>query len=298
MADFRLLNLVGEDGRPTPGILSGDRVLPLSDCPAVGSAAGSTLDILADWPAARPRLDAAAAADRGVPIAEARLAAPLLYPPTIFCAAANYSDHLHEMTGKEPDKSALAPYFFIKSSRAVIGPGERITLPRRHTRKVDWEAEIAVVIGREARGVSADAAMDFVAGYTILNDLSARDHIFREDWPFRTDWFGQKSFDTSAPMGPWITPADLIADPHDLAIKLWVNDTIEQDSSSRYMIFTIPEQIEALSRQITLRPGDVIATGTCAGVGHVKQRFLNAGDRVRIEIEGLGALENPVTETD
>jgi 2-keto-4-pentenoate hydratase/2-oxohepta-3-ene-1,7-dioic acid hydratase in catechol pathway len=140
--------------------------------------------------------------------------------------------------------------------------------------------------------------MDHVAGYTILNDVSARDHMKREDWPFfSSDWFNQKTFDTAAPTGPWITPAGEISDPHDLSLKTWVNEDIMQDSSSRHMVFSIPEQIESLSRQITLLQGDIIATGTCSGVGGARGTFLKAGDRVRMTIEVLGTLENTVANT-
>jgi 2-keto-4-pentenoate hydratase/2-oxohepta-3-ene-1,7-dioic acid hydratase in catechol pathway len=137
-------------------------------------------------------------------------------------------------------------------------------------------------------------AMKHVAGYTIVNDLSARDHAIREDWPFRHDWLWQKSFDASAPMGPWIVPAGDIKNPQNLKIDLWVNDRHEQDTNTNQMVFDIGEQIEDLSRQITLQPGDVISTGTGAGVGRPKGRFLNPGDRVRITIEGVGTLEHRV----
>jgi 2-keto-4-pentenoate hydratase/2-oxohepta-3-ene-1,7-dioic acid hydratase in catechol pathway len=234
-----------------------------------------------------------------MPLAEIHLLAPLLYPGTIYCAAANYTDHYNEMTmlGGKPDKSVLSPYFFLKAPRqAVIGPDEAIRLPSPSvSTKIDWEVEIGVVIGRPAFRVSQANAMDHVAGYTILNDVSARDHMKRADWPFfSSDWFNQKVFDTSAPTGPWITPAGDIADPHDLTLKTWVNDNLMQDSSSRYMVFNIPEQIESLSRQMTLLPGDIIATGTCSGVGGARDTYLKAGDRVRMEIQGLGTIENPV----
>ena len=136
--------------------------------------------------------------------------------------------------------------------------------------------------------------MKHVAGYTILNDLSARDTLIREDWPFRFDWMNCKTFDTSAPMGPWITPAAEIKDPQDLKIDLWVNDRHEQNTHSGQMVFDVREQIVALSRQITLRPGDIVSTGTGAGVGRPKGRFLKAGDTVRIEVEGLGTLSHKV----
>ena len=135
--------------------------------------------------------------------------------------------------------------------------------------------------------------MKYVAGYTIFNDLSARDVMIREDWPFRFDWLLQKSFDTAGPMGRWFTPASDIKDPHKLKIDLWVNDRHEQDTNSNQMIFDIREQIVALSRQITLRPGDVISTGTGAGVGRPKGRYLKPGDRIKITIEGLGNAQEP-----
>jgi 2-keto-4-pentenoate hydratase/2-oxohepta-3-ene-1,7-dioic acid hydratase in catechol pathway len=302
MAGYRLLTYFADVGAARAGILIGEQVLDLA---AAAKAAGrdggldwtTTLAVLKNWEATRPVLDALAAAPpdiAGRPLSSVRLMAPILYPAAIYCAAANYYDHHKEMTGHDLDKSKLAPYFFLKTSSSVIGPGAEIRLPVEYTQQCDWEAEIGVVIGRAARNVPVSRAMDHVAGYTIVNDLSARDHRHRDDWPFRSDWFGQKCFETSAPMGPWITPAEDIRDPHDLAIKLWVDDALEQDSSSRHMVFDVPEQIAAISRQLTLRPGDVIATGTCAGVGNAKGRFLKPGQRCRIAIEGLGTLENPV----
>ncbi len=137
--------------------------------------------------------------------------------------------------------------------------------------------------------------MSCVAGYVIVNDLSARDELPRADWPnFRTDWFRCKSFDTSCPLGPWVTPAELVADPHRLRIRTWINDQLMQDSTAEEMVFTIPEQISYLSEQLTLLPGDVIATGTPAGCGRPRGIFLTPGDRVTVEIERLGALRNQV----
>lgn len=302
MADYRLLTCFADTGAPRAAIMVGDRVLDLAAAvKAAGRDGGldwtATLSVLKNWEATRPVLQALAAAPPAVvgrPLGAVRLMAPILYPAAIYCAAANYYDHHREMTGQQLDKSKLAPYFFLKTPGSVIGPGAEIRLPVEYTQQCDWEAEIGVVIGRAARNVTPAQAMDHVAGYTIVNDLSARDRRQRDDWPFRSDWFGQKCFETSAPMGPWITPVEAIADPHALSIRLWVDDVLEQDSSSREMVFDIPEQIAAISRQITLRPGDVVATGTCAGVGNAKGRFLRPGQRCRIEIEGLGALENPV----
>jgi 2-keto-4-pentenoate hydratase/2-oxohepta-3-ene-1,7-dioic acid hydratase in catechol pathway len=167
------------------------------------------------------------------------------------------------------------------------------------SKKVDWEAELAVVIGRKAVNVSQADALDYVAGYLVANDLSARDLGRRAAAPagslFATDWTSHKSFDGSCPMGPWITLARDVADPHDLAIQLDVNDVRKQDSSTKHMIFNIREQISFLSSRITLWPGDVILTGTPDGVGNGRGEFLNAGDVVRTRVEGLGELVNRMT---
>jgi 2-keto-4-pentenoate hydratase/2-oxohepta-3-ene-1,7-dioic acid hydratase in catechol pathway len=212
-------------------------------------------------------------------------------------AGANYADHLLEMTGKPPpDKSTCEPFFFLKTTDGtIIGPNETIKLPA-FSKKVDWEVEIAVVIGKKGRHIPLDQAMGYIAGYTIINDVSARDKSRRDDVPFIFDWIGQKCFDTSAPMGPWITPADQIGDPENLSLKLWVNDTLHQDSNTQQMFFKYAEQISYLSEHVTLNPGDVIATGTPAGVGHGKGEYLKDGDVVRIVIEGIGELINPCVQ--
>jgi 2-keto-4-pentenoate hydratase/2-oxohepta-3-ene-1,7-dioic acid hydratase in catechol pathway len=265
----------------------------------------TVMDVLGSWDAARPVIAACARAyltDRptGGSLFErspsrVRLLAPMLYPSAIYCAAVNYVDHLKEVLGKEPpDKATTRPFFFLKTPRqSVIGTDEPIRLPSTSS-KVDWEAELGVVIGRAAHRVSREEAMSYVAGYTIVNDLSARDLSKRSDWELGTDWFRAKCFDTSAPMGPWITPAESVTDPHDLGMKLWINDELMQDSSSRFMHFTIPELIEYVSEQVTLFPGDVIATGTPAGTGNRRGIYLKPGDMVTITIEGIGTLSNTV----
>ena len=195
----------------------------------------------------------------------------------------------------ETDKSVVKPYMFLKSpAHCVIGPGEEIRIPHT-TNSVDWEAELGVVIGRYGRNLTKENARSVVAGYTIFNDLSARDNGAREDWPrFKTDWFAHKSFETSAPLGPWIVPVSSIPDPYACKIDLWVNDDHKQDANAGMMIFNIEEQIEYISARLTLRPGDVIATGTPSGVGRPHGTFLNPGDTVRITIGGIGELSNPV----
>jgi 2-keto-4-pentenoate hydratase/2-oxohepta-3-ene-1,7-dioic acid hydratase in catechol pathway len=285
--DYRVV--VYEDGSgPQAGVLVGDAIAP--------SDAAWALWRGGDWSTARAALARDASLMTGArPLAGTRLLAPLR-PGAVLCAAANYADHIKEMTGDEPpDKRTTRPYFFTKLPRTVVGPHEDIRLPPT-SRQVDWEAEIGVVIGRPARDVAVSDAMRYVAGYVIVNDLSARDEQFRQDWPhFHADWFRSKTFDTSCPLGPWLTPVEAVGDPHALWIKTWINDRLMQDSSSRQMIFTIPEQIAYLSEQLTLQPGDVIATGTPAGCGRPRAIFLQPGDHIAIEIEGLGRLENRVT---
>ena len=295
MAGYRLLNYAGVAGEPRPGILVDGAVIDLADA----GVAGSTLDLLGDWDASQEALRqvadrASSLASR--PLGEVRLLAPVLFPPAIYCAAANYVDHQKEMSGgKSLEKDETHPYFFLKAGpHCVIGPGAEIRLPRVSD-FIDWEAELAVVIGKPARNVRAADALDYVAGYTILNDLSARDMRPRGR-SFNVYWFAQKNFDGSAPMGPWITPASEVADPHDIDIRLWVNDDLKQDSNSEYLFFNVNEQIEYISARMTMRPGDVIATGTPSGVGAPYGGRLRAGDTVAIELSGLGRLENPVVD--
>jgi 2-keto-4-pentenoate hydratase/2-oxohepta-3-ene-1,7-dioic acid hydratase in catechol pathway len=186
------------------------------------------------------------------------------------------------------------PWFFIKTAaHSIVGPGAPVRLPKV-ARQIDWEVELGVVIGRGGRDLPVDRAFEAVAGYTIVNDLSARDLGRRPDrkFPFDADWLGQKCFDDAAPMGPWFTPAAYVPEPENLAMKLSVNGVVKQDSNSGRMIHGIAEQIAYLSRHVTLRPGDVIATGTPAGVGAPRGEFLKPGDEVRLEIERLGVLEN------
>jgi 2,4-diketo-3-deoxy-L-fuconate hydrolase len=305
---FSLLSYLGEAGVPRAGLLvEGGSVIDVESALKAKKATIkaphplSILTVLENWAKIIPALrDIANNSSHSVSavvglLSEIRLAAPILYPPNIYCAAANYVDHSKEMAGGNlPDKSIAKPYFFSKLPRqTVIGPGESIRIPYPEA-KVDWEAEIAVVISRPCRNIKASKAMEYVAGFSIINDVSDRARNFRDDWYFKLDWLGGKSFDTSAPMGPWITPIEFISDPYSLTIQLWVNDELMQDASSHNMYFTIPEQIEYLSELITLLPGDTIATGTPSGVGHARGLYLKPGDTVKITIEGLGTIKNPV----
>jgi len=241
-------------------------------------------------------------ASGGTPVAEVTLHAPLLYPGTIYCAGANYADHVAEMARaqnlpppQDPRALGLKPWFFIKPRTCVVGPRARVARPRG-SQKLDWEAELAAVIGRPARNVPVEQALDYVAGYTIADDLSARDLSRRSALPpgnpFHFDWTAHKGFEGSCPLGPWITPAAEVPDPQRLAIRLWVNGVLKQDSNTSRMIFSTAEQISHLSSIATLHPGDLILTGTPAGVGSGRNEFLQPGDRVEIEIEALGRLEH------
>ncbi len=300
MGGFKLMNYTGSGGEARAAIAVGDQVIDLEKSGAVPWR--TTLDALGNWDEALPALTALAAKAgdvAGTPLADVQLLAPILYPGAIYNAAANYIDHQKEMNqGKALDKSDTTPYFFLKSGpHCVIGPGAEIRLPAV-SQQVDWEAELGVVIGKPARNVSVENALDYVAGYTVFNDLSARDLGNPKGRRWLTDWFVHKNFEGSGPMGPWIVPADDIADPHDIDIKLWVNDELMQNSNSKYLFYNIAEQIEYVSRRLTLRPGDVFATGTPSGVGRPRGIFLKPGDIVTIELGGVGTLQNPVVQGD
>jgi 2-keto-4-pentenoate hydratase/2-oxohepta-3-ene-1,7-dioic acid hydratase in catechol pathway len=287
---------------PRAGLVLGDRIIDIAE--ATSRREDETvLGLLSQWEAVQDRLDDIARRP-GTPVAQAKLLAPIPVPGTIFCAGANYADHAAEMARRrgnepppDPHSIGLRSWHFIKASRCVIGPDEVIQLPKT-SKKVDWEAELAVVIGRKAKDVPEREALAYVAGYTIANDLSARDLSRREQLPesssFKNDWVAQKCFDGACPLGPWITPASAVPNPHDLAIKLSINGAVKQDSNTSQMIFTIEEQIADLSARMTLWPGDIILTGTPAGVGVARGEFLKSGDVIRIEIAGIGELVNRV----
>ncbi len=234
------------------------------------------------------------AGGKGAVVQETALRAPILYPSMIYCAAANYKAHAEEMGGEAVDKAVAKPYFFLKiPHQCVIGPREAIRIPK-NSKRVDWEGELAVVVGKGGADIPLQRALDHVAGYTILNDVSERDRNHRSDWNFHWDWFGGKCAPTFAPMGPHIVPKAYIDDPNDLDLKLWVNNDLMQDANTRNMIFNVQEQISYVSTIRSLTPGDVIATGTPEGVGMGREIYLKPGDTITIEIEGIGRLVNPV----
>jgi acylpyruvate hydrolase len=220
--------------------------------------------------------------------AEVTLKAPLPRPGKLILLGLNYRDHAEETGQKIPE----VPTLFAKYRNSIIGPGETILIPRV-TEQIDYEAEFAFVIGRRGHDIPRDRALDYVAGYTIVNDVSARDYQF-----VTSQWMVGKAFDTHCPMGPALVLKDEIADPHDLDISLSIAGEVLQRSNTRQLIFKIPETVEYLSQVLTLEPGDVISTGTPSGVGFARKppRWLRPGETVRVEISGLGVLENPVAK--
>jgi 2-keto-4-pentenoate hydratase/2-oxohepta-3-ene-1,7-dioic acid hydratase in catechol pathway len=302
MAGFKLATYQSADG-PRAGVIVDDKIFDaakLTKKPAYATVLG----IVQDWKAAQGVLKAAAAkAKGGRPLKGTKLLAPILWPSAIYCAGANYADHAAEMArasgrAPEPDPHTLGlkPWHFLKAGRSTLAaPGETVTITGL-SKTMDWEIELAAVIGRAAKNVPLEKALDHVAGYTIANDLSARDMGRRphvpDTAPFKFDWVAHKNFDGSCPLGPWIVPSQDIPDPQKLGLKLWVNDVLKQDSNTSQMIFTLAEQIEHLSSRVTLQPGDVILTGTPAGVGAARPEFLKAGDVVRLWIENIGTLTN------
>jgi 2,4-diketo-3-deoxy-L-fuconate hydrolase len=222
-----------------------------------------------------------------VPLSGARMHAPITRPQKIIAIGLNYEDHAAETGGDIPEK----PIVFAKYPNTIIGPGEAIRIPPI-TEQADYEAELAVVIGRPAKNVSESEALEYVFGYMNGNDVSSRDLQFSEGG----QWTRSKSIDTFAPIGPFIATRDEVPDPQNLSIRCILNGEAVQDGTTSDMIFSVAELVAFLSTGMTLVPGDVILTGTPAGVGFARdpEIFLKAGDEVSIEIEGLGTLTNPV----
>jgi acylpyruvate hydrolase len=223
-----------------------------------------------------------------VPASAARLHAPIADPGKFICIGLNYRDHAEEAGQPIPKE----PPIFPKWTNAIVDPGEPILRPRGST-QLDWEVELGVVIGRTARFVPREQALDYVWGYTIINDVSARDFQF-----ITSQWAAGKIADTSGPVGPYIADRTEIPDPHVLELKLWVNGAQMQKGNTKTFIFDVRYLVSYLSNLMTLGPGDLIATGTPPGVGFARKPpvFLQPGDRVRLEITGLGTLENPVKD--
>jgi len=236
--------------------------------------------------ALRAAANAASRARRRLALDAVRLAPPLLRPPKFLAIGLNYADHVAEAGLEQP----ALPTVFNKQSTCVTGPHDPVHMPRVSS-ALDYEGELGFVIGRRCRHVPRALAHEVIAGYLVVNDVTVR------DWQLRIPtWTMGKSFDTHGPLGPWLTTADEVGDPHGLRLRTWVNGELRQDSSTKQLIFDCFALVEHLSTAFTLEPGDVVATGTPGGVGIARKppRLLQVGDVVRVEIEGLGALENEI----
>lgn len=300
--DYKLVTYQSSNG-PRAGLLIDDHIVDIAN--ATENSSFTTISGLLDsWETARPQLAQLAAHPpaRTIAFSESLLLAPIPRPATIYAAGANYRDHVEEMArgqGRDPEPDphtlGLKAWHFIKASGSVTGPNSDITLPA-DSKKVDWEIELAAIIGKRSKDVPVELALDAVAGYTIANDLSCRDLARRvgmpENSPFYLDWLAHKSWDGSCPLGPWIVLAANVPDPQNLALKLSINGVVKQDSNTCEMIFTIAEQIALLSSRMTLYPGDVILTGTPAGVGAGRNEFLMPGDELTLWCERIGTLKH------
>ncbi len=271
-------------GAPELGIVQGDRIVPLSR--ALPSLAADMIELIARWSQVEGevRTIAGPAAD-SLALDQVRLLAPIRRPGKIMAIGLNYADHIAESGQETPPHQV----WFSKASTATNGPFDPIQIPKVSP-YVDYEAEMVAVIGAGGRHIAREDAAKAVFGYCVGNDATER------AWQLRTpQWVVGKSFDSHAPFGPWITTADEVPDPHALTLRCQVNGETRQDSNTRHLVFDVWDQIEHLSQAMTLEPGDLIFTGTPGGVGAAMKppRFLKAEDRVRIEIDGLGAIENP-----
>lgn len=227
-----------------------------------------------------------------------RVLTPVRYPRAVFCTVFNYYDFAAEAGVTPPNKSEARPYVAIKLPHGVVGPNETIVAPA-HSVQPDWEVELGAVIARPCKDVFVRDALDYVAGYTIVNDISARDITTRPDWPnFASDWLVSKNFDTATPIGPYMIPREFVPDPQNVNLRLTRNGEVQQDGNTSKMIFSLVEQIQFISSVLTLQPGDVIATGTPGGVGWKRGLRLEAGDSLVLEMPGIpevGVLRNAVT---
>ncbi len=267
------------------------------------------LGLLQRWPNALRDLDRLAKVLEGgrgrrvagVPAARAKFRAPILYPPRVFAAGANYTAHSKEMTDRlrpgtpYTTRENSNPYCFLQASLGpVIGHREKILASRVPDAKIDWEGELVVVVGKKARSIKPEEARSCVAGYTIANDVSARSLLLPRRLDFKIDWLMGKCADTFCPMGPYLVPAAFVPEPERLHLRTTVNGQVMQDARTDDLTHGIADMLAFISQTMTLLPGDVLMTGTPSGVGFGRGVFLKPGDVVRVEIEGLGALENPV----
>jgi 2,4-didehydro-3-deoxy-L-rhamnonate hydrolase len=302
---FKLATLAKPGGRPFVAIVLGDNAI---DLPTIG-VAGSIDDLLQDWDANFSRMQEGVARleKQGVPPSAAKVASlralpPVRRPGKMFYAAQNFQEHVDEMlragmTPKEGpkftgEKSTSAPYLFLKAPSTLCGANDDIAIPIG-LKKIDWEAEIALAIGKPGKRIKAERALDHVAGFMTTNDVSARDLQIRADRPgLRSDWLNGKSHDNFAPTGPFLVPRAFVPDHKNLFIRLTVNGEIKQNGNTSQFIFTPEEQIEYASNILSLESGDFFSCGTCGGVGQGTNTFLKVGDVMETEIESLGKMRN------
>ena len=278
-----------------------DRLYPLDEL-APGQAALQTglFGLLQNWDDVYPGLvslaERVAPGQGGYAAADpaVKVLTPVRYPRAVYCTVFNYYDFAAEAGVTPPDKSTTRPYVCVKLPHTVIGPNDTIVVPP-HSRQADWEVELGAVIGRPCHQVFAKDALDYVAGYTIVNDISGRDIIARPDWPnFASDFFVSKNFDTATPIGPYLLPREFLPDPQNVRLKLTRNGEVQQDGNTSSMIFSLAEQIAFISSIMTMLPGDIIATGTPAGVGWKRGLGLTANDHIILEIPEIGVMHNRV----
>jgi len=264
------------NGQTRTGIVVGDSVID-SDVP------GTMIDLIRDWDALKPQLDARAAAGGGVPLASVKLEAPVQRPGKIFAIGLNYADHIAESKMGTPERQV----WFTKAQTSINGPHDPIVIAKG-TMANDYEVELVAIIGKGGKHIAAADAPAAVFGYCVGNDVTER--MWQHAGP---QWSLGKSFDTHAPIGPWIVTADELGDPHGRGIRCFVNGEKRQDSDTANLVFNVWQQIEHLSVGMTLEPGDVLFTGTPGGVGAAMdpRQFLQPGDVVRCEIDGLGQIE-------
>ena len=264
------------NGQTRTGIVVGESIIDTD-------FAGSMIELIAQWDALRPRLEAKAAAGGGVPLASVKLCAPVQRPGKIFAIGLNYADHIAESNMGTPARQV----WFTKAQTSINGPYDPIAIARG-TATTDYEVELVAIVGRGGKHIAAADAAGAIFGYCVGNDVTER------MWQHATpQWSLGKSFDTHAPIGPWIVTADELGDPHGLGVRCFVNGEKRQDSSSANLVFNLWQQVEHLSVGMTLEPGDVIFTGTPGGVGAAMdpRQFLQPGDVVRCEIDRLGHIE-------
>jgi 2-keto-4-pentenoate hydratase/2-oxohepta-3-ene-1,7-dioic acid hydratase in catechol pathway len=285
---------------PQAGVLATDQTLVAAP-ELVSGAPADMLGIIEAGPELWARLRSAADSARGgAPLSSARLFAPIPRPRRdLFAVGWNYLDHFEEgkgMRGAQDDAVEIPEYpaLFSKLPETVVGPDAPVWHAAPHSNELDWEVELAVVIGKAGRDITESAAMEHIFGYTIANDVSVRDVQRRHGG----QWFKGKNFDSHCPMGPWIVTPDEIGDPQALDIRTKINGVIKQDSNTRYMVYKLPRIIHEFSVGVQLLPGDMIITGTPSGVGFARKppEFLSPGDLMELEIENIGMLRNRVAE--